>query len=100
MQPLDDQQRAAALAELGAWRLQSGRDAIERTLRFADFNAAWAFMTRVALEAEKMDHHPEWSNVWNRVEIVLSTHDAGGLTARDLALARKIDLFAREAQGS
>ncbi len=97
MQKLSDTERTAAFAELAAWRLQDGGDAIARSLRFADFNAAWAFMTRVALEAEKADHHPEWSNVWNRVDIVLSTHDAGGLTQRDIALARKIDAFAREA---
>ncbi len=97
MQPLDETERAVALAELNAWRLQSGRDAIERSLKFADFNAAWGFMARVAMEAEKMDHHPEWSNVWNRVDIVLSTHDAKGLTMRDVALARRIDVFAREA---
>lgn len=97
MQPLSDAERQAALAELTHWRLQQGRDAIERRLKFADFNAAWGFMTRVALVAEKMDHHPEWSNVWNRVDIVLSTHDAKGLTQRDIALARKIDAFAAEA---
>jgi 4a-hydroxytetrahydrobiopterin dehydratase len=97
MQPLSDAERKTALAELSQWRLQQGRDAIERSLKFADFNAAWGFMTRVALEAEKMDHHPEWSNVWNRVDIVLSTHDAKGLTHRDIALARKIDAFAGEA---
>ncbi len=98
--PLDETKRAAASAELTAWRLQASRDAIERSLRFADFNAAWGFMARVALEAEKMDHHPEWSNVWNKVEIVLSTHDAGGLTERDVALARKIDLFAKDAKAA
>ena len=100
MQSLSDAERQTALAELTLWRLQQGRDAIERSLRFADFNAAWGFMTRVALEAEKMDHHPEWSNVWNRVDIVLSTHDAKGLTQRDVALARKIDAFAGDAGAS
>ncbi len=74
-----------------AWELVEGRDAIARSFRFADFSGAFAFMTRVALLAEKLDHHPEWSNVYNRVDIVLSTHDAGGLTARDLDLARAID---------
>jgi 4a-hydroxytetrahydrobiopterin dehydratase len=97
MQPFDEAERAAALAELTEWRLQEGRDAIARSLSFADFNAAWGFMTRVAMAAEKMDHHPEWSNVWNRVDIVLSTHDAKGLTQRDVALARRIDAFASEA---
>jgi 4a-hydroxytetrahydrobiopterin dehydratase len=96
MKQFDEQERQAALAQLPEWRLQDGRDAIARTLKFADFNAAWGFMTRVALAAEKMDHHPEWSNVWNRVEIVLSTHDAGGLTGRDVALALLINAFAKE----
>jgi 4a-hydroxytetrahydrobiopterin dehydratase len=68
-----------------------GRDAIQRDFAFADFSAAWGFMSRVALLAEKQDHHPEWSNVWNRVSITLSTHDAGGLSARDLTLAQAID---------
>lgn len=86
--------RAQALRELKAWREVEGRDAIARSLRFADFNAAFGFMARVALMAEKLDHHPEWSNVYNRVEIVLSTHDAGGLSQRDVALARFIDSIA------
>ena len=88
---LDTEQRAAALAELGQWRTVDDRDAIAREFRFADFNAAFAFMTRVALMAERMDHHPDWSNVYNRVRITLSTHDAGGLTQRDIDLARFID---------
>ncbi|MDE2335272.1 MAG: 4a-hydroxytetrahydrobiopterin dehydratase [Rhodospirillales bacterium] len=74
-----------------AWELVEGRDAIARSFRFADFSTAFAFMTRVALLAEKLDHHPEWSNVYNRVDIVLSTHDARGLTERDLELALAID---------
>jgi len=94
---LTDTQRDAALSKLPDWSLQSKRDAIERSIKFADFNAAWGFMNRVALAAEAMDHHPEWFNVWNRVDIVLSTHDAGGLTEKDVALAGKIDGFAREA---
>ena len=97
MKKLTQSERDAALSELSAWRLQSGRDAIERSIKFKDFSAAWGFMSRVALAAEAMDHHPEWSNVWNRVDIVLSTHDAGGLTGRDLDLARRIDGFAAEA---
>lgn len=92
--PLSATERSEALAGLPDWRLVDGRDAIRRDLRFADFNAAFAFMTRVALMAEKLDHHPEWFNVYNRVEITLSTHDAGGLTARDIALARFIDAAA------
>ena len=83
--------RSDALAALANWSEVPGRDAIRRDLKFADFNQAWAFMTRVALAAEKADHHPEWSNVYNNVSIVLSTHDAGGLSEKDIALARFID---------
>lgn len=83
--------RADALAGLDGWRQADGRDAITRSFQFGDFNAAFAFMTRIALQAEKSDHHPEWSNVYNRVEIVLCSHDAGGLTTRDIALAKFID---------
>lgn len=90
-QRLDDTARAAALAQLAGWRLVEGRDAIEKSFRFADFSAAWGFMSRVALAAERLNHHPEWSNVYNRVTIVLSTHDAGGLTELDVALARQIE---------
>ena len=86
--------RAQALAGLPAWEQTPGRDAIRRVLRFADFSAAFAFMTRVALKAEQLDHHPEWSNVYSRVEVVLTTHDAGGLSARDVALASFIDTIA------
>ncbi len=71
-----------------------GRDAIQKSFKFADFNEAWGFMTRVAMAAEKADHHPEWSNVYNKVEIVLSTHDAGGLSLKDVALAKVIDSVA------
>jgi len=83
--------RSDALASLGHWAEVPGRDAIRRDLKFADFNQAWGFMTRVALAAEKADHHPEWSNVYNNVSIVLSTHDAGGLSDKDIALAKFID---------
>jgi 4a-hydroxytetrahydrobiopterin dehydratase len=76
---------------LPEWRMVEGRDAIGRGFVFADFSAAFGFMTRVAMLAEAQGHHPEWSNVWNRVEIVLTTHDAGGLSARDLALAGAVD---------
>ena len=80
------------LALLPAWRARGGdRPAIERRLVFADFNAAFGFMTRVALLADKVDHHPEWFNVYNRVEVVLTTHDADGVTRRDLDMARFID---------
>lgn len=88
---LDAARRAALARDLPAWAIVEGRDAITRSFRFADFSAAWGFMARVALLAEQQDHHPEWSNVWNRVEITLSTHDAGGLSARDVALAKAID---------
>jgi 4a-hydroxytetrahydrobiopterin dehydratase len=83
--------RAAALDKLTGWRIVDGRDAIQRTLTFKDFNAAFGFMSRVALMAERMDHHPEWFNVYNRVEITLSTHDCGGLSERDVTLATFID---------
>ena len=86
--------RTAALATLSGWSEVAGRDAIQKSFKFADFNEAWGFMTRVALAAEKADHHPEWSNVYNRVEILLSTHDAGGLSAKDIALAKVIDAAA------
>ena len=81
----------AALASLSGWRATEGRDAIEKSFRFEDFNAAWAFMSRVALLAEKLDHHPEWSNVYNRVEVLLATHDADGVTTLDLQMARFMD---------
>ena len=88
---LTGQARRDALTALTAWTEVPGRDAIRRDLKFADFNQAWAFMTRVALAAEKADHHPEWSKVYNNVSIVLSTHDAGGLSEKDIALAKFID---------
>ncbi|WP_369407935.1 4a-hydroxytetrahydrobiopterin dehydratase [Roseomonas rosulenta] len=91
VEKLDAAARASLAADLPHWSMVPGRDAITRSFRFADFNAAWGFMSRVALLAEKRDHHPEWFNVWNRVEITLSTHDAGGLSARDVALAKGID---------
>ena len=91
MGKLTNDERATLATDVPEWTLVPGRDAITRSLRFADFGAAWGFMSRVALLAEKHDHHPEWSNVWNRVDIVLSTHDAGGLTSNDVALARAID---------
>jgi 4a-hydroxytetrahydrobiopterin dehydratase len=87
--------RQAALADLAGWTEVQGRDAICRSFKFADFNAAFGFMSRVALLAEKQDHHPEWFNVYNRVDITLSTHDAGGLSQRDIALARAIDAVSR-----
>lgn len=86
--------RTKALASINGWKKVRGRDAIAKGFRFADFNEAWGFMTRVAMAAEKADHHPEWSNVYNRVDIVLSTHDAGGLSEKDIALAKIIDSVA------
>ena len=86
-----DAERAGLPEKLPQWRMVEGRDAIARSFAFRDFSEAWGFMARVALLAEKQDHHPEWSNVYNRVEIVLSTHDAKGLSARDVALAQAID---------
>ncbi|API58004.1 4a-hydroxytetrahydrobiopterin dehydratase [Tardibacter chloracetimidivorans] len=91
MPKLTDAERDELLPTLPEWNHDAGRDAITRTFRFADFNAAFGFMTRVAMLAEKADHHPEWSNVWNRVEILLTTHDANGLSRRDIALAKAID---------
>lgn len=83
--------RTAALAGVPAWSEVEGRDAITRTFKFSDFSAAFAFMARVALLAEKHDHHPEWLNVYDRVEITLSTHDVGGLSQRDIQLATAVD---------
>jgi len=81
---------AALLAEFPQWSLRDDGKAIERTLTFVDFNAAFGFMTRVALYADKADHHPEWFNVYNRVHITLTTHDADGLSARDASMVRAI----------
>jgi 4a-hydroxytetrahydrobiopterin dehydratase len=89
VEKLGQDARAALAAELPGWTLDG--EHLRRTFRFRDFVEAFAFMTKVALLAEKADHHPEWFNVWNRVEIGLSTHDAGGLSQRDVDLARAID---------
>ncbi|MBU2533121.1 MAG: 4a-hydroxytetrahydrobiopterin dehydratase [Alphaproteobacteria bacterium] len=94
IEKLSEGGRQSALSALPEWTLVNGRDAISRSFKFNDFNAAFGFMTRVALIAEKIDHHPEWFNVYNRVEITLSTHDAGGLTHRDTDLAAAIDTIA------
>jgi 4a-hydroxytetrahydrobiopterin dehydratase len=88
---LSESERQAALKELASWQAAQGRDAIQRSFKFTNFSEAWGFMNRVALLAETQDHHPEWSNVYNRVEILLSTHDCDGLSERDLKLARAID---------
>lgn len=82
---------AQALSTLPRWTAVDGRDAITRTFVFKDFNAAFGFMARAALAAERMDHHPEWFNVYNRIEVVLTTHDAGGVTDRDVRLAQFMD---------
>ena len=91
---LDDAQRAELLPTLPEWRFDADRDGIARRFVFVDFVAAFGFMAKVALLAEKADHHPEWSNVWNRVDILLTTHDAGGLSKRDIDLAGSIDAVA------
>ena len=94
MARLEARERDEALALMPGWTWDEGRDAIRRSFRFRDFSEAFAFMTRVAMAAEQADHHPEWGNVWNRVDILLTTHDANGLTQKDLALAKRIDEFA------
>ena len=86
---LSEQEIAAEAAKLPGWSVAAGK--LRRTFTFQDFSEAWGFMSRVALAAEKMDHHPDWSNVWNQVTIELSTHDASGLTKNDFALAAKIN---------
>jgi 4a-hydroxytetrahydrobiopterin dehydratase len=85
---------AAALAHLAGWSAAPNRDAIVKTFKFKDFNAAFGFMTRAALAAEKLDHHPEWFNVYNRVEVLLATHDADGVTELDVTLAKIMDAAA------
>jgi len=91
MKPLNEETRASELMALPDWEMVKGRDAIKKTFQFKDFNEAFGFMTRVALKADQMDHHPEWFNVYNRVEVTLSTHDANGLTMRDIELAKFMD---------
>lgn len=88
---LTDAQRDAGLAAMPEWQLRADGKAITRRFTFADFSEAFAFMTRVALLAERADHHPEWANVWNRVDITLTTHDADGLSARDVTMAQAIN---------
>jgi 4a-hydroxytetrahydrobiopterin dehydratase len=92
---LSPQERQAALAGLSGWSWDEGRSGIARRFEFGDFSEAFAFMTQVAMLAEKADHHPEWSNVWNRVDILLTTHSAGGLTAKDVDLAKSVDALVR-----
>jgi 4a-hydroxytetrahydrobiopterin dehydratase len=95
-QKLDPNARKAALAKLHGWSDVKDRDAITKKFVFADFNAAFGFMTRVALLAEKLDHHPEWFNVYKTVEVTLSTHDAGGVTERDVKLAEAMNKLATQ----
>ena len=97
VEKLSAEARAAGLAALPGWREVEGRDAMERAFAFKSFNEAFGFMARVALHAEKMDHHPEWFNVYNRVDVTLATHDAGGVTEKDIDLARKMDQIASAA---
>ncbi len=95
---LTAEERSKQLGELDGWQPVAGRDAIQRLLQFADFNEAFGFMTRVAIKAQEMDHHPEWFNVYSKVEITLSTHEANGVTERDIKLARFIDDAAKSTQ--
>jgi 4a-hydroxytetrahydrobiopterin dehydratase len=95
---LTSEERAAKLAPLHGWQAVPGRDAIQREFKFADFNEAFGFMTRVAIKAQEMNHHPEWFNVYHKVAITLSTHDANGVTERDIELARFIDEVAKSMQ--
>jgi 4a-hydroxytetrahydrobiopterin dehydratase len=90
-QRLTEAERAAGLAKLPGWSMVPGREAITRSFTFKDFNEAFGFMVRAALVAEQMNHHPEWFNVWNKVDVTLATHDAGGLTVLDLKLAAEMD---------
>ena len=94
---LEDRARAKALETLGGWQPVEGRDAIAKTFKFEDFMAAFGFMGRVAVYADVVDHHPEWSNVYNRVDVVLTSHDVKGLSKRDVAMARFMDKAAKRA---
>jgi 4a-hydroxytetrahydrobiopterin dehydratase len=96
MTPLSESERAELLTSLDGWTFAEARDAIQKRFVFSDFKAAFGWMTRVALAAERMDHHPEWSNVYRTVDVTLSTHDANGLTRRDIELAQLMDQFAAE----
>lgn len=93
-QKLEAAARQELPAKLPGWRLAEGRDALQKTFKFKDFGEAFGFMARAALVAEKMDHHPEWANVWNRVDVTLATHSAGGLTDLDVKLAEAMDQIA------
>jgi 4a-hydroxytetrahydrobiopterin dehydratase len=95
-EPMSDQARHAALRNLPGWTELPGRPALARTFVFKDFGEAFGFMTRVALIAEKADHHPEWRNVYRTVEVVLTTHDAGGVSTRDIKLAEAMNAIAAQ----
>jgi 4a-hydroxytetrahydrobiopterin dehydratase len=95
VEKLNARDRAAAMKRLAGWRKAKGRDAIAKTFVFADFTEAFGFMTQAALVAEKMNHHPEWSNVYKKVEVVLTTHEAEGLTSLDIKLAEAMNRIAR-----
>jgi len=94
VKPLTGEERAKALEELAGWSEVKDRDAITKTFQFKSFNQAWSWMSRVALYAEKTDHHPEWFNVYGKVEVTLATHSAKGVTEKDIALARKMNDYA------
>ena len=94
VEKLPQEARDAFLKGNPDWQMVDGRDAIQRTFIFVDFAGAWSFMSKIALAAEKADHHPEWFNVWNKVEVTLSTHDAGGITQKDVALANFMNMVA------
>jgi 4a-hydroxytetrahydrobiopterin dehydratase len=96
VEKLSAEARQSALKALSGWSDVAGRDAIQRTFSFRDFNEAFGFMARAALVAEKSDHHPEWRNVYKTVEVVLATHDAGGVTARDIELAQAMNAIAKQ----
>lgn len=100
MSKLSRDERSKAMEGLAGWSPAKGRDAIEKTFKFRDFKDAFAFMERVAEKAEEADHHPEWFNVYNRVDVTLTTHDAGGLTRKDIDLARAMDRIAGDIQGA
>lgn len=96
MAKLTDAERSAALSELDGWVMVEKREAIRKSFKFRDFNAAFGFMTRVAMAAERMGHHPEWFNVYDQVQVILTSHDVGGVSDRDIRLARAIDTFAKQ----
>ena len=90
---IDPQTLEDELSTLDGWAIVDGRSAIQKSYKLKNFNEAWSFMSRVALLAEKMDHHPEWFNVYNKVDITLTTHDAGGVSEKDITMAKAIDAF-------